>query len=382
MLLSKLRTNHQIPLSADLIYRGCHCPMHTALASLRHLKGISSLVVGTNECTYYSRLVVNESFHSETTRHYCYLMSSRETVFGCANGVFESVEAMFEEGVEKLLIIMTCVPALIGEDFGSALQPFGERVKVIDLAHFKRNGYSSGYDLLSEALGQWFLVGEKMAHRLGKVTLLNESYSDFESLVAYQEVVVTSDKWRGLFHYLNRAGLKVYRVYDIWDVVKLEDLLLKVPESHTLLEISLNAVQIFLTEHNALANGFSTLGIEVHILNQDVNGLGLAQALHRLGLEVTKLHIEQWHDSEVEAQRDCLELGIDPEVVYEADEVSGHRGKVRFRQVGCEQWIDTPRETWLSLSQLPLEPRLRSFYQVVKGLLEHFESGGDVNAAG
>jgi nitrogenase molybdenum-iron protein alpha/beta subunit len=146
--LSQINSNAGIRFSHNAASPGSHCPMHTALATLKNIEGISSLVVGMPECGYYSRYVMDEPIGKNGELHYVYILDSSEVVFGCSDGLREALLLMEEEGAEAIAVIMTCIPALIGEDIKGILDDLNSerqtKAVCIDMAHFKRNGYESG----------------------------------------------------------------------------------------------------------------------------------------------------------------------------------------------------------------------------------------------
>lgn len=154
--LSDINNNTGIKFLHPAASPGSHCPLHMALAMIGNIKGVSSLVVGMAECGYYSRFVAGSPYGSQGELHYVYELDSNEVVFGCRKGLKESLLVMEREGAEVIVVIITCVPALIGEDTASVieeLRPFMKAKAVfIDAAHFKRNGYQYGFSATLEQL--------------------------------------------------------------------------------------------------------------------------------------------------------------------------------------------------------------------------------------
>jgi nitrogenase molybdenum-iron protein alpha/beta subunit len=113
-------------------------------------------VVGVAECGYYSRYVAVTPYGKNGELHYVYELDSNEVVFGCRKGVKNALVQMDREGARVIVIILTCVPALIGEDMESIIQELESemeaKVVFIDSAHFKRNGYQSGFSDILEQL--------------------------------------------------------------------------------------------------------------------------------------------------------------------------------------------------------------------------------------
>jgi hypothetical protein len=130
--------------------------MHTALAVTQRVKGVSSLVVGMPECGFYSRYVMDQPVGKHGELHYVYVLDSNEVVFGCRDGLQEALRIMIQDGAEAIMVIMTCIPALIGEDIKEITEEINAETSAkavcIDMAHFKRNGYESGFYEVYQAL--------------------------------------------------------------------------------------------------------------------------------------------------------------------------------------------------------------------------------------
>ncbi len=154
--LSEIGSNTSIPISRSAIRAGCHCPMHTALACACRMEGVFSLVVGMPECTYYSRFVTDSLRGSRQEQHYTYVLDSNEVVFGCRKGLTKALYHILEQGAEHIAIIVTCIPALIGEDIEAVAEEImgetGSKLVCMDLSHYKRNGYEAGYYAMADAL--------------------------------------------------------------------------------------------------------------------------------------------------------------------------------------------------------------------------------------
>lgn len=162
--LSEIESNQGITFSHAAATPGHHCPMHTALAAMRNIRGISSLVLGMPECSFYSRYVMENPVEGTGELHYTYVLDSNEVVFGCREGLIKALEEMERDGAKAIMVIMTCIPALIGEDVKEITETFSlehnAKAVCIDMAHYKRNGYEAGYYEGYEALGDFCMEKE------------------------------------------------------------------------------------------------------------------------------------------------------------------------------------------------------------------------------
>lgn len=155
--LSKVKSNSGIRFLTSAVSPGNHCPMRIASVISGDIEGLSSLLVGTPECTIHSRLF---SPHPEGRRgelHWLYVLDSQEVVFGCRKGLIDALKQMDQAGAKAILLILTCVPELIGEDMEGLLheiQPqLRARVTYVMLGQFKNISYPPGSWKTMEALG-------------------------------------------------------------------------------------------------------------------------------------------------------------------------------------------------------------------------------------
>lgn len=146
--LSAIKSNAGVKFLTPAAFPGSHCPMHTALAFSRKIKGLSTLVIGTPECSTYGRMVIPKAIGKNGELHWMYVLDSHEVVFGCRDGIINAVKKMDMHGAKAVLIIVTCVPELIGEDIEGIIYEIQPKIKArltfVLMGHFKCNSYPSG----------------------------------------------------------------------------------------------------------------------------------------------------------------------------------------------------------------------------------------------
>jgi nitrogenase molybdenum-iron protein alpha/beta subunit len=83
-------------------------------------------------------------------------MDSDEVVFGCKDGIIDSVKKMTAAGAEAIALISTCVPEIIGEDLDAIISEAAQQVETkligVKVPQFKSNGSTSGGLNFYEAL--------------------------------------------------------------------------------------------------------------------------------------------------------------------------------------------------------------------------------------
>lgn len=353
--LSEVKHNQQIKFPEAAIHMGCHCPMHTVLAMLRKINGISSLVVGMPECACYSRLVINEDFNDEQTKHYCYVLNSKEIIFGSGQGVKKAIEEMETEGAERIVVLKTCTPALIGEafDYDGSIP-----VAVLDIAHFKTNGYMSGFNMLLDALVQFMKkkeIGKPVVNFIGSsdnreindwiILLTSHGYScnqvngnlnflDLEALSNAALNVCLSYEWHGLCLGLARQLSVPY--VTLFDCYEPSQYLKCLKDMETILQVdgihlcAQNKLELVIARWKTKVEwALKSKMRDINLGNQDVQGIAFAIALNKLGYEVKHIHIEEWDEMSIKWRPELLALGIDPMVHYMTGETPfGVRGYV------------------------------------------------------
>lgn len=182
--LSEIESNQGIRFSHAGASPGHHCPMHTALSSVRGMEGVSSLVVGMPECSFYSRYVIDGHPGGQKELHYTYVLDSNEVVFGCREGLLKALKEMQADGASAILVIMTCIPALIGEDIAEITETFSNendtKAVCIDMAHYKRNGYEAGF---YETYAALLDLCPKYETKTNQVTILGSAVGEESSML-------------------------------------------------------------------------------------------------------------------------------------------------------------------------------------------------------
>lgn len=177
--LSAVKSMGTVNQLTPTAFPGNHCPMHTALSLGARIKGVSTLVIGTAECGYYSRNIPLSSPYATHGLHWTYLLDSKEVVFGFRNGLIDAIKEMDKAGANVILLLATCVPELIGEDIESIcfeIQPEVSAMLIhIPLGNFKCGSYQPGYWKTLLALGK---VIEKADTKTRVVNIMGRSATE------------------------------------------------------------------------------------------------------------------------------------------------------------------------------------------------------------
>lgn len=196
--LSEIKSGEGIPFLTPDVSPGTHCPMRMASVIVEDIEGLSSLLVGMPECTTHSRLFSPYPEGENGELHWLYVVDSREIVFGCGDGVMESLKKMEKAGARSILLIATCIPDLIGEDFEGVLHEIQLEISIpvafVMLGQFKNVSYPAGSWKTMEALAT---LMERQATVSNRVNILGRSPKE-------DHIPMPS-----LFPFLDRKGLKL-----------------------------------------------------------------------------------------------------------------------------------------------------------------------------
>ncbi|WOO35472.1 nitrogenase component 1 [Anaerocolumna sp. AGMB13020] len=346
--LSKINARTVIPFSGIPEDPGRHCPMHTALSLIRNISGVSTLVVGSAECGYYSRYVMTDQKGRNGELHYVYELDAGEVVFGCRKGLLEALKEMDREGAEIIMLILTCVPALIGEDMEAVIKELEGKISAklffVDGAHFKYNGYYPGFLDTYSGLGLLYKEaalkeeankGERNVNLLGAL-LGKEGNALKECLqeagcnlleVNLQTIVKAAEKInKGTLNVLLDANQSLLSE----KLHKPEILLCKSFEAEairTAYQKLFDQLEIEREDQNFLHSSYQALkekekqakevlkGIPFIMTSQELLALPTAAYLSELGMEPKLLSVENLYETDLPWKEDILKHGNDPYLV-------------------------------------------------------------------
>lgn len=344
--LSQINSNNGIRLSKYSASPGCHCPMHTALATIGRIKGVSSLVVGMPECGFYSRYVMDSPKGEQGELHYTYILDSNEVVFGCREGLKDALVQMVEDGAKAIVVVMTCIPALIGEDIKEVTQEISSECEAkavcIDMAHFKRNGYEAGYyevlGSLNGLIEHQAFAAEQMVGVLGSLLgeegkelnriLLEHNYEckvfdlgyhidELAQIKKAKLTIVTSLYYLPFAKELNKKYQIPYinlassyspdviwiQYQELFDKLNIKTELEAFPAYEKLMEF-----------HAMESNNFHGVDFTITAILPDT--LAVAAYLCSFSMRPTLLHMEEYNEYMKSWRDEILTSGCDPEVTY------------------------------------------------------------------
>jgi nitrogenase molybdenum-iron protein alpha/beta subunit len=348
--IADVNNNKGIKLLHKAAAPGSHCPMHTTLATVKRIGGISTLVVGMPECGYYSRYVMDYPYGSSGELHYVYEMDSNEVVFGCREGLMEAIKEMDREGAKIILLVATCIPELIGEDIEAVITELQGSVKTkllyTNAAHFKRNGYQAGYfntvaklveavdpmeikeerervNLLGAANSKEMVIFKDLLIEKGyeiNVLDFNLSIKEIEKAIQAKVSIVLSPKLNKLAKTLKEKYhipyLCLHNIYSSQDLEHAYDRLMDILNIEDFNDLDSLKEQLRNLEKQCV----EVLKHKVYIAtNAELDVIPFASYLSCFKMTPLLLHVEEFYEENKEFSDKIVEYGVNPYVCYVSD---------------------------------------------------------------
>ena len=146
--LSEINEDKDIKALSHAIFPGTHCPLFGVALTASYIENMVLVVVGTSECTYYTKTFAH-SRQEGKDKVYSLAFEEKDVVFGAINKVEKAINEIIEiENPDAVMIVTTCVPELIGEDYSSIEYSLNENIDVpvfvVNTEHFKCNSHIPG----------------------------------------------------------------------------------------------------------------------------------------------------------------------------------------------------------------------------------------------
>lgn len=146
--LSEINVDKDIKGLSHAIFPGTHCPLFGVALTASYIEDVAMLVVGTSECTYYTKVFSNNSQKGKD-EVYSLVLKEKDVVFGAEKKVIEALEYIKEvSDPAGIMIVTTCIPELIGEDYNVIIDEVEESLNipvfVVKTEHYKCNSHIPG----------------------------------------------------------------------------------------------------------------------------------------------------------------------------------------------------------------------------------------------
>ena len=146
--LSKIQEDKDVKALSHAIFPGTHCPLFGVALTASYIEDVAMLVVGTSECTYYTKVFSNHRQKNED-KVYSLVLKEKDVVFGAQEKVMEAAKYIKElENPAGIMVVTTCVPELIGEDYEGIRTDIEDEVGipvfVVKTEHYKCSSHIPG----------------------------------------------------------------------------------------------------------------------------------------------------------------------------------------------------------------------------------------------
>lgn len=179
--LDEISEDKDIKSLSHAIFPGTHCPLFGVALTASYIKNMPLVVVGTSECAYYTK---NFAYHRQKGKDsvYSVVLGDKEVVFGGQKILETAVKQIIEiEEPDAIMIVTTCVPELIGEDYSSIEYSLSTDIDipifVVNTEHFKCNSHIPG---MSRSLKVLSSCMKKFKEKEG-INILGHRQSDVEN---------------------------------------------------------------------------------------------------------------------------------------------------------------------------------------------------------
>ncbi len=183
--LNEINTTKDINQLTAALYPGAHCPLMGAMMAIGGIKDAVMLILGTDECTYYTKkaTIGGFSFKGIDNRCYSVVLDHHDVTFGCKNKLYEAFEELMQEISPKVVfVVTTCVLEVTGDDVDSMAEELQKKYEIavlpVHTEHFKSANHLPGvrdtilacFPLIEEVKGEGIdkkrvnIIGQRMGN--------------------------------------------------------------------------------------------------------------------------------------------------------------------------------------------------------------------------
>lgn len=381
--LSNIKEDNDVKSLSNAIFPGTHCPLFGVAMTASYIEDIAILVIGTSECTYYNKVFSN---HRQGGKDKVYSMALKEknVVFGADKQVIEAAKYVKEvENPSGLMIVSTCVPELIGEDYDGIQDVVEEAIGiptfVVKTEHYKCGSHIPGMERTLSSL----IRAIKEPTLKDGVNILGHRSSGVEKTEMYELLKEKGIKINSIIpskckldDITNAANVELNIVTDMIALNLAKNMESKYKIPYVFFDKHLNKEQILsnyikiqeildidLSQYiNNLINEYDDTFNEVRNIlkgkkfiyaNTPMMAFETAEFMVELGMIPTMIQIRELYDHDIKWKDKILEKGFDPYVTrianiapmrYVYDELDseiyiGHENPMLLKSKGITQFV-------------------------------------------
>lgn len=187
--MSEVNSMRDVKPLTNALYPGTHCPLFGAAIAMKGIKDAVMLVIGTDECTYYTKKFTGGSkeFGGIDGRCLSLILDQHDVTFGCKEKLEEAIDEIVNEyDTSAIFLITTCVLEVTGDDIDSlsivASEKYNIPVITVHTEHFKCESHMPGLENVLTACGNVMKEGE----RNGSVNILGHRFGNINKTEMYK----------------------------------------------------------------------------------------------------------------------------------------------------------------------------------------------------
>ncbi len=195
--LSEITKSKDIPQISYAVFPGHHCPLMGAMMAVKGIEDAVLLVIGTDECTYYTKqtTVHNTKFGGLDGRCVSLVLDQHDVTFGCKEQLYEAFEELMEDYNPKaVFLVTTCVVEVIGDDVDSMGEQLSEQygipVLTVHTEHFKTENHLPG---VKDTITACFDMMQPM-EKADTVNVIGQRLGDFSKTELYRLLIESGIK--------------------------------------------------------------------------------------------------------------------------------------------------------------------------------------------
>ena len=201
-IISRLKCLGDVNSTKDIrqltaaLFPGAHCPLMGAMMAVGGIEDAVLLVIGTDECTYYTKkaTIGGFSFKGIDNRCFSVVLDHHDVTFGCREKLMEAFEELMEEAAPKaVFLVTTCVLEVTGDDVDSMAEELQTQYQIpvlpVHTEHFKTANHIPGVrDTVTACISMMEPVGmEQVNHK--RVNVIGQRLGKFEETQLYDVLV-------------------------------------------------------------------------------------------------------------------------------------------------------------------------------------------------
>ncbi|MBQ8798163.1 MAG: nitrogenase component 1 [Lachnospiraceae bacterium] len=178
------------------LFPGAHCPLMGAMMAVGGIEDAVLLVLGTDECTYYTKkaTIGGFSFKGIDNRCFSVVLDHHDVTFGCREKLQDAFKELMDDIAPKaVFIVTTCVLEVTGDDVDSMAAELEEQYRIpvlpVHTEHFKTANHIPGVrDTVTACVSMMEQVSnEQISHK--KVNIIGQRMGKFQETQLYEILV-------------------------------------------------------------------------------------------------------------------------------------------------------------------------------------------------